>query len=199
MKFLINPVTQFEQNCSLVICEQTNQSAFIDPGGDVDKLIEVLETSNSNLSKILITHGHIDHCGIASDLHKKLSVPIIGPHQDDEFWIKQIPEQAKVFGFDELNSFVPDIWLNDNDTVKVGNIEFSVIHCPGHTPGHVVFYENLSKTAFVGDVILYNFFDKNFHIVFLKIFNLGKPEILNINFVLKLKIISRNSGKDVIK
>ena len=153
MKFLINPVTQFEQNCSLVICEQTNQSAFIDPGGDVDKLIEVLETSNSNLSKILITHGHIDHCGIASDLHKKLSVPIIGPHQDDEFWIKQIPEQAKVFGFDELNSFVPDIWLNDNDIVKVGNIEFNVLHCPGHTPGHVVFYENLSKTAFVGDVI----------------------------------------------
>ena len=153
MKFLINPVTQFEQNCSLVICEQTNQSAFIDPGGDIDKLMEVLQTSNSNLSKILITHGHIDHCGIACELHQKLSVPIIGPHQDDEFWISQIPEQAKVFGFDELNSFVPDIWLNDNDTVKVGNIEFNVIHCPGHTPGHVVFYENLSKTAFVGDVI----------------------------------------------
>ena len=153
MKFLINPVTQFEQNCSLVICEQTNQSAFIDPGGDIDKLMEVLETSNSNLSKILITHGHIDHCGIACELHQKLSVPIIGPHQDDEFWINQIPEQAKVFGFDELNSFVPDIWLNDKDTVKVGNIEFNVIHCPGHTPGHVVFYENLSKTAFVGDVI----------------------------------------------
>ena len=151
-EILINPVTQFEQNCSLVICEQTNQSAFIDPGGDVDKLIEVLETSNSNLSKILITHGHIDHCGIASDLHKNFCT-IIGPHQDDEFWIKQIPEQAKVFGFDELNSFVPDIWLNDNDIVKVGNIEFNVIHCPGHTPGHVVFYENLSKTAFVGDVI----------------------------------------------
>ena len=153
MKFFINPVTQFEQNCSLVICEQTNQSAFIDPGGDIDKLMEVLETSNSNLSKILITHGHIDHCGIACELHQKLSVPIIGPHQDDEFWINQIPEQAKVFGFDELNSFVPDIWLNDKDTVKVGNIEFSVIHCPGHTPGHVVFYENLSNIAFVGDVI----------------------------------------------
>ena len=88
MKFLINPVTQFEQNCSLVICEQTNQSAFIDPGGDVDKLIEVLETSNSNLSKILITHGHIDHCGIASDLHKKLSVPITFNQTSDKIEIK---------------------------------------------------------------------------------------------------------------
>ncbi len=153
MKAIIVPVTPFEQNCSVIWCESTNKAAVIDPGGDLDRIIGVLEKEGLELEKILITHGHIDHAGGTADLQEKYKVPIEGPHQDDGFWIDQLAEQSERFGFDHVKTFTPDRWLNDGDTVTVGEIELSVIHCPGHTPGHVVFFSKIDNVAFVGDVL----------------------------------------------
>ena len=153
MRFEIFPVTAFEQNCSLIVCSKTGKAAFVDPGGDIDRLELVVKEVGVGLEKILLTHGHIDHCGQAGLLAQRLGVPIEGPHRDDDFWIRQLKQQGMMFGMDGADSFAPDRWLVDGDTVTVGNEMLDVIHCPGHTPGHVVFFHQQDRVAFVGDVL----------------------------------------------
>ena len=153
MEFEILPVTAFSQNCSLITCPKTRRAAFVDPGGDIDHLEAVASEAGVVVEKILLTHGHIDHCGEAAMLARRLGVPIEGPHRDDDFWISQLPAQGKMFGFPPLEAFTPDRWLDDGDTVMVGEQALEVIHCPGHTPGHVVFFHLGERLAFVGDVL----------------------------------------------
>ncbi|MFC4272892.1 MBL fold metallo-hydrolase [Sneathiella chungangensis] len=153
MKAVIIPVTPFAQNCSLIWCEETMKGAVTDPGGDLDHVLQAAEKHGVTIEKILITHGHLDHAGGTQELHEKLGVPIEGPHKDDKFWIDQLPAQCARYGFAESFAFTPDRWLEDGDIVTVGNEEFTVVHCPGHTPGHVVFVNLKERVAIVGDVL----------------------------------------------
>lgn len=146
------PVTAFQQNCTLFWCTATNKAAFVDPGGDLDKLKAAAKQQGVEVQKILITHGHVDHCGMAGVLAQDLRVPIEGPQEADRFWIAQLAEDGRKYGF-PAQTFEPDRWLVDGDTVTVGDLTLDVIHCPGHTPGHVVFHHAPSKLAIVGDVL----------------------------------------------
>ena len=153
MRYAIVPVTPFEQNCTIFWCEQTREAAVVDPGGDIDRIAARLQAENLKLVKILITHGHIDHAGAAAALAERFAVPIEGPHEDDAFWIEGMPQQSQMFGFPSVQSFTPSRWLQEGDTVHFGNVELQVLHCPGHTPGHVVFYHPESRLMQVGDVL----------------------------------------------
>ena len=152
MRVGIVPVTAFEQNCSLIWCTKTMRGALVDPGGDLDKLKAALEKTGVTLEKILLTHGHMDHCGMAGILAEQLGVPIEGPHEADRFWIEGLDDSKMRFGL-EGRSFEPDRWLVDGDTVTVGELTLDVVHCPGHTPGHVIFHHAPSHLATVGDVL----------------------------------------------
>lgn len=152
LRAAVVPVTAFQQNCTLLWCTETNRAAFVDPGGDLDKLKEAVRQTGVEVEKILVTHGHMDHCGQAGVLAKELGVPVEGPHEDDRFWIERLGEDGARFGMSG-EPFEPDRWLVDGDTVTVGNLTIDVIHTPGHTPGHVVFYHRPSKLAIVGDVL----------------------------------------------
>jgi hydroxyacylglutathione hydrolase len=153
MKLLIVPVTPFQQNCSVLICESTKKACAIDPGGDLAKIEAAIASQNAVLEKVFLTHGHIDHCGQSMELARKYGLALQGPHQDDSFWIDQLPNQGKMFGFPPLKAFTPDRWLVDGDSVKFGDETLEVLHCPGHTPGHVVFFHRPSQLAIVGDVL----------------------------------------------
>ncbi len=153
MRFEIIPVTTFEQNCSLVWCEATGSAALVDPGGDADLLLAAVDSAGVRLEKLLLTHAHLDHVGGALSIARRLNLPILGPQEGDAFWLDALPDQARMFGFPPTETFHPDHWLHDGDTVEVGKLRFQVIHCPGHTPGHVVFHEPESRHAFVGDVL----------------------------------------------
>ncbi|KAA0218929.1 MAG: MBL fold metallo-hydrolase [Lautropia sp.] len=153
MKLLIVPVTPFMQNCSVLVCERTGQAAAIDPGGDLERIESALRSEGATLEKVFLTHGHIDHCGQAGQFAQRHRVPIEGPQREDRFWIEQLPSQGKMFGFPLLSAFEPDRWLEDGDTVVFGEQTLEVLHCPGHTPGHVVFFHAPSRLAIVGDVL----------------------------------------------
>ena len=153
MQAVIVPVTPFQQNCSLVWCPRTREAAIIDPGGEIDRLLGEVRTREVRLTKILLTHAHIDHAGATAELARRESLPIIGPHRGDKFWIDGLAEQGRMFGFGHCESFEPDQWLDEGDRVPLGDVEFQVRHCPGHTPGHVIFYSEPDKLAFVGDVL----------------------------------------------
>ena len=147
------PVTPFQQNCSIVWCDETMSAAIIDPGGDLDLLLSEAERLGVKLEQIWLTHAHIDHAGGTAELAKRLSLPIIGPHEGDQFWIDGLPEQSHRFGFAHADAFTPTRWLHDGDAVQLGQHTLQVRHCPGHTPGHVVFYSPEIQRAFVGDVL----------------------------------------------
>lgn len=153
MKVYVVPVTPFEQNCSLLVCEKTGKAAIVDPGGDIERILSAVKEAGATVEKILVTHGHVDHVGAVAALAARLGVPIEGPHIEDKFWIDELPQQAIQFGFGKSQSFEPSRWLQDGDTVQVGDETLEVIHCPGHTPGHVVFYHPTEKLAVVGDVL----------------------------------------------
>ncbi|HVL02246.1 MAG TPA: MBL fold metallo-hydrolase [Dongiaceae bacterium] len=153
MQYRIIPVTPFEQNCSLIWCEDTRKAAVVDPGGDLDRILAAVKQEGVTLEKILLTHAHIDHAGGTAELAESHKLPIIGPHKGDEFWIQGLPQQATMFGFRPAKIFTPDRWLEDGESVQVGNVTLSVLHCPGHTPGHVVFFDPASNLAIVGDVL----------------------------------------------
>jgi len=153
LKAQIVPVTAFTQNCSLIWCDETMEGAFVDPGGDVQKLKAAAEKVGVKITKLLLTHGHLDHAGGAKDLKEEFDLPIIGPHKEDKFWLDGIEEHAAQYGLPGLRSCEPDEWLDDGAEVTVGNVTMQVLHCPGHTPGHVVFYEPTHRVAFVGDVL----------------------------------------------
>lgn len=152
MRAAIVPVTPLQQNCTLFWCTETNKAAFVDPGGDLSKLKAAAKQAGVEVEKILITHGHIDHCGEAGTLAKELGVPIEGPHEADRFWIARLDEDGRKYGVDG-RVFEPDRWLTDGEQVTVGKLTLDVIHCPGHTPGHVIFHHAPSKVAMVGDVL----------------------------------------------
>jgi glyoxylase-like metal-dependent hydrolase (beta-lactamase superfamily II) len=152
MRAAIIPVTPLQQNCSLIWCTRTMKGALVDPGGDLDKLKEAVAKAGVTLEKLLVTHGHLDHCGQAGMLAEELGLPIEGPHEDDRFWIDRLDEDGLRWGM-VAKSFTPTRWLRHGDTVTVGEVTLEVIHCPGHTPGHVVFYHAPSRFAIVGDVL----------------------------------------------
>ncbi len=152
MRVAILPVTAFEQNCSLVWCTATMRGALVDPGGDLDRLKLALERAGVTLEKVLVTHGHLDHCGMAGVLARERGVPLEGPHEADRFWIEALDADSSRFGM-EGQSFEPDRWLVQGDCVTVGDLTLDVLHCPGHTPGHVVFHHAPSRFALVGDVL----------------------------------------------
>ena len=153
LKVYVTPVTPFEQNCSVIVCENTRLAAVVDPGGDLHRIRAVLEKAGATLQKILLTHAHIDHAGATAELARESGVPIEGPHRGDEFWIEGLPEQSRMFGLASAERFTPDRWLEQGDTVQVGECELQVLHCPGHTPGHVVFFSAEQRLAIVGDVL----------------------------------------------
>jgi hydroxyacylglutathione hydrolase len=153
MKVFVIPVTPFQQNCSLLICEATRHAAVVDPGGDLELIQQAIEKENVTLEKVLLTHGHLDHCGGAKTLAARHGVPIEGPHVDERFWLDQLAAQSQRFGFPPSEAFEPDRWLDDGDTAHFGEETLDVYHCPGHTPGHIVFVSSGHRLAFVGDVL----------------------------------------------
>jgi hydroxyacylglutathione hydrolase len=152
LKAAIIPVTPLQQNCTLLWCTGTMRGAFVDPGGDLPRLKAAATQAGVTIETILLTHGHIDHCGSAGILAEELGVPIEGPHEADRYWIDRLADDGAKYGIDG-RSFEPSRWLIDGDQASVGNLTFDVRHCPGHTPGHVVFHHPESKLALVGDVL----------------------------------------------
>lgn len=147
------PVTPFQQNCSLLWDDDTQQAAVIDPGGDLDVLLAEVARRGLALEQIWLTHAHIDHAGGTGELAERLGLPIVGPHRGDQFWIDGLPQQSRMFNFPPAQAFTPTRWLEDGDTVTLGAHTLHVRHCPGHTPGHVVFHSPELQRAFVGDVL----------------------------------------------
>lgn len=153
MKYHIIPVTAFRQNCSLIWCEYTQQAALVDPGGDAEKIKTEVARLGVTLSQILLTHGHLDHVGAAAKLAEHYQVPILGPEKKDAFWLGGLPAQSQMFGLQECMPLIPTQWLAEGDKVKVGDMTIKVFHCPGHTPGHIVFINQQGRLALVGDVL----------------------------------------------
>jgi glyoxylase-like metal-dependent hydrolase (beta-lactamase superfamily II) len=152
LKATIIPVTPFQQNCSLIWCTRTMKGAFVDAGGDLERLKAAAAQHGVAIEKLLVTHGHIDHCGGTAKLAAELGVPIEGPHREDRFWIERLGDDGRGFGIPG-QPFEPDRWLDEGDQVTIGELVLDVHHCPGHTPGHVIFYHAPSKLALVGDVL----------------------------------------------
>ena len=153
LKCAIVPVTPYQQNCSVVQCTHSGKAAIVDPGGEVERLMAAVEKLDASVEKVLLTHAHVDHCAAADVLRRQLKVPIEGPHRDDAFWLEQLPQACRMSGMPPAEPFEPDRWLDDGDEVTVGELRFEVLHCPGHTPGHVVFYHSGQQLAWVGDVL----------------------------------------------
>lgn len=153
LQFEVIPVTPFQQNSTLVWCPTTKDAAVIDPGGELDKINAAIEKHQLKLVKILLTHGHIDHAGAATDLSAATNVPVIGPHKADDFWLQALGDQSRMFQFPEAKAVTPSRWLEDGDVIQLGEGKLEVLHCPGHTPGHVIYYSAANKMAQVGDVI----------------------------------------------
>jgi glyoxylase-like metal-dependent hydrolase (beta-lactamase superfamily II) len=146
-------VTAFAQNCSLLWCERTGRAAVVDPGGDVALVVDAISAVGVTPERILLTHGHMDHVGGTRELADRYDIPVEGPHREDAFWLDALPAQSQMFGFPHTDSFTPDRWLDEGDRVLVGEEEMSVLHCPGHTPGHLVFFHSDDRLAIVGDVL----------------------------------------------
>lgn len=156
LKVIVVPVTPFQQNCSLIFNEETLQGAVIDPGGDIQKILKAIEQAAVKVEKILLTHGHIDHAGGASELRDLLGVKIEGPHPGDLFLLKDLPNNGERFGIRGARSFEPDRWLDEGNEVEVAEMKFSIHHAPGHSPGSVVFFNSENRFALMGDVLFQN-------------------------------------------
>lgn len=150
---VIIPVTPFQQNCSLVWCRDSRRAAVVDPGGEIDRILAAAEAQGVVIEKVLVTHGHLDHAGAAAALAEQLGIAIEGPQREDAFWIEGIAKQGARYGMSDCRPFTPARWLDDGDSVTIGAETLSVHHCPGHTPGHVVFHHAAARLAFVGDVL----------------------------------------------
>ena len=149
----IIPVTPFQQNCTLIWDDGSKQAWVIDPGGDVPRIREAITTLGLTVERILLTHGHIDHAGGAAELREALGVPLDGPDERDAFLLDGLAEQGRAYGMAEARNVRPDRWLLEGDAVSLGSHRFDVLHCPGHTPGHLVFVNKASRFALVGDVL----------------------------------------------
>lgn len=153
MKYQIIPVTAFSQNCTLLWDDKSSDAALVDPGGEAEKLKQAVAQSGARVKQILLTHGHLDHVGAAAELADYYQVPIKGPQRADAFWLDGLPAQSRMFGLDDCQPLTPDEWLEEGDTVTMGEVELSVLHCPGHTPGHIVFFSESDRLVISGDVI----------------------------------------------
>lgn len=153
MKAVIVPVTTFQQNCTVIWDPDTMKGAVVDPGGEIDRILGAAQQQGVEIEKVLLTHGHLDHCSAARVLADRLEVPLEGPHRDDAFWIDRLAEDCDRYGFPATKAFSPDRWLEEGETVTVGGRTLDVYHCPGHTPGHVVFHDADAGIAWVGDVL----------------------------------------------
>ncbi|SCC91576.1 putative metal-binding hydrolase [Thiomonas sp. X19] len=153
LHYRILPVTPFAQNCCLLWDDATREAVLTDPGGDLDRVFAEVAAQGVKLRGVWLTHAHIDHAGAAAAAAKRAGVPIVGPHPDDQFLIDGLPQQSKMFGFLPAEAFTPDRWLHDGDQLTLGTLRFEVRHCPGHTPGHVVFHQPEAKRCWVGDVL----------------------------------------------
>lgn len=189
MKYYIVPVTSFNQNCSIVWCEISNEAILVDPGGNVEKLYKIIHNLKVKIKKIVLTHGHIDHIQEANTLRKYYQIPIIGPNKGDQFLLNDLVTQCQLLGLNKPtdSSIVPDIWLQDKDIIQIGCETFTVLHCPGHSPGHIVLWNKASKFIIMGDVLFKN--------------NIGRTDLPGGNFLtliktIKYKLISL--GDDII-
>jgi hydroxyacylglutathione hydrolase len=153
MQVQVIPVTPFQQNCSLLCCEASGRAALVDPGGEPERLLAAVAEVGVSVEKILVTHGHFDHVGAVAELARKLGVPVEGPNEADRFLLDTLPQWCRQFGFPHGDAFVPERWLAEGDAVTVGEQRLEVRQCPGHTPGHVIFFHPLDRVAIVGDVI----------------------------------------------
>lgn len=153
MNYMIIPVTPFQQNCQVIWDENTMEAVIVDPGGEAEKLIAAIEERGLKLTKILLTHGHADHIGATAIISKHFSAPIYGPQKEDAFWIEALAEQHAMFNIEGGPSFTPDYWLEEGQTVHCGTMAFDVLHCPGHTPGHIIFVNHADKLISMGDVL----------------------------------------------
>lgn len=153
MNYHIIPVTAFAQNCSLIWCDETQQAALVDPGGDAPLIKQQVAAQKVTITAVLLTHGHLDHVGAAAELAAHYGVPIIGPQKQDAFWLEALPVQSEMFGLTQCAPFTPDRWLEEGDTVQVGQATLEILHCPGHTPGHIVFFHRVGRLLLSGDVI----------------------------------------------
>jgi len=154
LQVAIVPVTAFQQNCTLMWDEETKRGVVVDPGGDIDRITGGLSQTGMAVDAIWLTHGHIDHAAGAMDLKDQLNVDIIGPHKDDQPLLDGLEQQATMFGLDgKVRNCTPDRWLEEGETLNIGSHQFDVFHCPGHAPGHVVFYNKAAQFAHVGDVL----------------------------------------------
>ncbi len=153
MKVIVIPVTPFEQNCSLVICEQSKKAAIVDPGGDVARILSIVAQQGVEVDKVILTHGHLDHVGGTQEIARALNVPVIGPEKEDLFWLEQLESQSQMFGFPLTESFQPSKWLQEGEIVEVGEIQLQVLHIPGHTPGHIALFDAQSRQVIVGDIL----------------------------------------------
>jgi len=150
---IIVPVTLFEQNCTILWCETTKKAVVFDPGGDVSRIREAIAKTGVTVEKVWLTHGHIDHVGGAAELREALGVPIEGPHLADKFLLDNVIESGARFGMTGVRNFTPDRWLQEGDRVEIGEIGFDIFHCPGHSPGSVVYFNAEMRFAHVGDVL----------------------------------------------
>ena len=147
------PVTPFQQNTSMIWSTETMEGVFIDPGGEIDKLMGRAETNGVKIVAVWLTHGHLDHAGAATHVKERTGCPIIGPHEDDQWLLDSIEEQWAKYGVTDSANCQPDQYLKDGDTLELAGETFNVVHTPGHTPGHVVIYHTTGGLAFVGDVL----------------------------------------------
>lgn len=150
----IIPVTPFQQNCTLLFDGETKRGVVIDPGGDVEQIVEAVRETGVTVEAIWLTHGHIDHAGGAMDLKEALGVDIIGPHRDDTPLLQNLEQQAQMFGLPgKVRNCTPDRFLEEGETLSFSGHDFSVFHCPGHAPGHVIFFNEAARFAHLGDVL----------------------------------------------
>jgi hydroxyacylglutathione hydrolase len=152
-KAVIVPVTPFQQNCTLLWCEVTKRAVVIDPGGDLPEVERAITRAGVSVDKIWLTHGHVDHVAGATDLKTNLKVSIEGPHKDDLFLLQHVAETGRSYGMWNASNVTPDRWLEEGDQVQIGELTFDVLHCPGHSPGSIVYFNPVQRLAIVGDVL----------------------------------------------
>lgn len=153
LRAAIIPVTPLQQNCSLVWCERQMKGAVVDPGGDIDRIMAAIDEVGLTIEKIVLTHGHVDHAAGAAALRDRLNVPIEGPHEADAFLLSDLEVQAQRFGIEGARNVVPDKWLDDGETLTIAGLAFDIFHCPGHSPGSLVYVQPQSRFALMGDVL----------------------------------------------